>query len=191
MGCNLLKSLKFLIFIYYIIIILLLWEFFTPTLTDSFLLEFEWQKVSLTPFSILADLSNDVVWMVSTCSLISKSSSPFTNPLGIVPSAPTTIGITVMFHSFFSSLARYRLFYHYFQLWCHNKHDRNLLPYMLLYADAVFLIFYMVRVSLFLMSYIYLERAVLCAYLLFRFYVNGSLSPGSFCWSDVNFFHLL
>ena len=45
-----------------------------------------------------------------SCPLISKSSSPFTNSLGIVPSAPTTIGITVtfMFHSFFSSIARSR-----------------------------------------------------------------------------------
>ena len=46
--------------------------------------------------------------MVSTCPLLFKSSNPFTNPLGIVPSAPTTIVITVTFmlHSFFSSLAR-------------------------------------------------------------------------------------
>ena len=33
--------------------------------------------------------------MVSICPLISKSSSLFTNPLEIVPSAPITIGITV------------------------------------------------------------------------------------------------
>ena len=47
-------------------------------------------------------LNNAVVWMVSTCPLISKSSSPFANPLGIVPSAPITFGITVtfMFHNF-------------------------------------------------------------------------------------------
>ena len=40
--------------------------------------------------------------------LISKFSSPCTNPFVIVPSAPITIGITVtfMFHSFFSSLPR-------------------------------------------------------------------------------------
>ena len=38
--------------------------------------------------------------MVSTCPLISKSSSRFTNTLEVVPSAPITIGITVtfMFH---------------------------------------------------------------------------------------------
>ena len=41
--------------------------------------------------------------MVSTRPLISKSSSPFNNPLVTVPKTPITIGITVtfMFHSFF------------------------------------------------------------------------------------------
>ena len=70
-------------------------------------------QISRTLLSILADLNDAVVWVVSTCALISKSSSPFTNRLGIVPSATTTIGITVtfMFHSSFSSLGfRYLLF---------------------------------------------------------------------------------
>ena len=44
-----------------------------------------------------------LIWMFSTCPLISKSSSPCTNPLLTVPRAPITIGTTVtfMFHSFF------------------------------------------------------------------------------------------
>ena len=65
--------------------------------------------VSGTHLSILADL-NAVVWMVSTCPLISKPSIPFTKPLGVVPSAPIIIGITAtfIFHTFFSSLARSR-----------------------------------------------------------------------------------
>ena len=48
--------------------------------------------------------------MFSTCPLISKSSDSFINPLGIVPSAPVIIGITVtsMFHSYFISLARFK-----------------------------------------------------------------------------------
>ena len=67
-------------------------------------------KVSRTRLSILAILSNVVVWIVSTRPPTSKSSRPFNNPLVIVPNAPITIGtiITFMFHSFFNSLARSR-----------------------------------------------------------------------------------
>ena len=63
-----------------------------------------------TLLSILVDLNNAVVWMVSTRPIISKSSSPFMNPLVTVPRAPITIGITVtfMFYGFLSSLARSR-----------------------------------------------------------------------------------
>ena len=58
--------------------------------------------------SILTDLYNAVVWVISSHPLISKSSSPYVNPLVSVPRAPITIGITVtfMFHSFSNSLAR-------------------------------------------------------------------------------------
>ena len=79
--------------------------FFHWNLSDS-----KSPQVSWTLLGILADLSNAVIWMVSTCPLISKSSNPFTNPLEIVPNAPITNGITVtfMFHSFFCSLARSR-----------------------------------------------------------------------------------
>ena len=68
-------------------------------------------QISWTLLSILVVLSNVEVWMVST--LISKSSSPWINPLMTVPSAPVTIGITItfMFHSFFNSLARYLSFF--------------------------------------------------------------------------------
>ena len=61
-------------------------------------------------FSVLADLKNAVVWMVSCRLLIFKSSSPCTNPLVSVLNAPITIVITVtsMFHSVFNSLTRSR-----------------------------------------------------------------------------------
>ena len=67
-------------------------------------------QVSKTLLSILPVLNNAVVWMVSSCPLTSKSSSPFSNPLVTVPNAPITICIivTCMFHSFFNSLARSR-----------------------------------------------------------------------------------
>ena len=66
-------------------------------------------QVSRTRFSILA-IINNVVWMVSTRLLASKSSIFFSNPLVTVPNVPVTIGILVicMFHSFFNSLAKSR-----------------------------------------------------------------------------------
>ena len=59
-------------------------------------------QVSRIFLSISVDLYSDLVWIVSTCPLISKSFGPFTNHLGIVSRAKITIGITVtlMFPSF-------------------------------------------------------------------------------------------
>ena len=75
-------------------------------------------QVSRTLLGILADFNNAVVWVVSFCLHTAMSSSSFTNLLVNGPSAPITIGITVifMFHSFFSSLARCR--YLFFFLSC-------------------------------------------------------------------------
>ena len=50
-------------------------------------------QVSRTLLSILTNLSNAVVWIVSTYHIISKSS----NPLVTVPRAPITVGIAVTF----------------------------------------------------------------------------------------------
>ena len=72
-------------------------------------------QVSMTLLSILADLNNGVVWMVSTSPFIYKSSSSFINPLEIVPRVPIIIGINVtfIFHIFFSFLvsSRYLSFF--------------------------------------------------------------------------------
>ena len=67
-------------------------------------------QVSRTLLSILADLHNALVWIVSKCPLISKLSCTFTKHLVTVPKAPITTGTTVtfIFHSFFNSLARSR-----------------------------------------------------------------------------------
>ena len=79
--------------------------FFHWSLSDS-----KSPQVARALLSILAVLNNAVIWMVPTHPPISKSSSPFSNPLVTVPNAPITIGIivTCMFHSFFNSLARSR-----------------------------------------------------------------------------------
>ena len=56
----------------FFLLLLLFWEIFTPALADGFSQEFEWSKSSQvyrTLLSILANLNNAVVWMVSTPSL--------------------------------------------------------------------------------------------------------------------------
>ena len=56
-------------------------------------------QIFRTLFSILDDLNNAVFWMVSSHPLISKSSSPFINPLVTVQSAPITIDINVRLYA--------------------------------------------------------------------------------------------
>ncbi len=60
-------------------------------------------KVPRTLLSILTDFNNAVVWMISIHPSIFTSSSSLTKPMGIVPSAPLKIGITITFklNSFF------------------------------------------------------------------------------------------
>ena len=50
----------------------------TSALIDGFPLELEWPQIPGTLLSCLVDLKV-VVWMVSTCIIISNSSSPFTD----------------------------------------------------------------------------------------------------------------
>ena len=93
MFCNSFSSFFFFFFFY----ISFRWWYFIEVWVTTSLLE--------SPglfFSILADLHNVVVWMVSTCHLLSKFSSPFNNPPVTVPKAPIIIGIwvTITFHSF-------------------------------------------------------------------------------------------
>ena len=62
------------------IIVLLIWEFFSLVSTDGFSMVSEWKQISRTLLSILADLNNADFWMVSSSSLIFKSSIPCTSP---------------------------------------------------------------------------------------------------------------
>ena len=77
------------------------------TLSDS-----NSHEVFQTLLSILADINNAVVWMVSARPLISKSSSPGINSLVTVPRAPITIGINVtfMFQCFFQFPSKVEVF---------------------------------------------------------------------------------
>ena len=52
---------------------------------------------SRTLLSILAKLTNAIVWMVMILPPISNSSSPLTKPFGIVPSTTITTDITITF----------------------------------------------------------------------------------------------
>ena len=79
--------------------------------TSCELIVFHWSpsgskfpQVSRTLLSILIDLNNAVIWMVSIRPLISNSFRTLTKPMGTVPSAPITIGttVTLMFHSFYN-----------------------------------------------------------------------------------------
>ena len=97
-------------------------------------------QVTRTLLNILAVLNNTVVWMVSTRKPTSKSSSPFNNPLVIVPKAPITIGIivTFMFHSVFNSLARSRYLFFFshsfrFILWSAGTASRQFCKFSFFY----------------------------------------------------------
>ena len=96
-------------------------------------------QVSRTLLSILADLNNVVVWMVSTRPVISKSSSPCTNNMVTVRRPPITIDInvTLIFHRFFSSLvrSRYLSFFSFsfnFTLWSARKVKPTILQVLFL-----------------------------------------------------------
>ena len=99
-------------------------------------------QVSRNLLSILAYLNNAVVWMVSTCPLISKSSSPFINPLVTVLRAPIIIGIivTFMFHSFFNFIAKSRYLSLFslsfnFTLWSNEAAKFTILQVLFFFVD--------------------------------------------------------
>ena len=106
-------------------------------------------QVSRTLLSILAVLNNAVVWTVSTRTLISKSSSPFINPLVIVPKAPITIGIivTFMFLSFFQFPGKVELLivqYTFFQfiLWSAGTANSTILHLLFFFVDYYYYHYY-------------------------------------------------
>ncbi len=68
--------------------------------------------VSRILLSILIDLNNAEIWMVTIRPPTTNSSIPLYKLLGVVPKAPITnvIAVTLKFYSFFSSQARSKYF---------------------------------------------------------------------------------
>ena len=138
--------------------------FFHWSLSDS-----KSPRVSTTVLSILAVLSNAVIWIVSARPPTSKSSRPFNNPLVTMPRAPIIIGtiITFMFHSFFNSLARSRylsFFSHSFSfiLWSAGTVKSTILQILFFY----FVDYYKVWSSDFILNKItYLSQYAIKIYL--------------------------
>ena len=117
-------------------------------------------QVSRTLLSILTVLNNAVVWMVSTRPPTSKSSSPFSNPLVIVPNAPITIGIivTCIFHSFFqfpSKVEVFILLFTFFQFYSVVDYFASSLFFFLFFFSFFSLFFFLVfaYISMSIMSY--------------------------------------
>ena len=67
-------------------------------------------QVSRTLLSILAVLSNAVIWIVTTRPLTSESSRPFNNPFVIVSKAPITAKLTILQILFFVDYKKDRSF---------------------------------------------------------------------------------
>ena len=84
------------------------------------------RQVSMTLHSILAVLNSSMVLMVPILPLVSNSSGLFSKPLGTVPSAPPTITITFMFHSFVSSPGICLSFHFILFLLCGSLEQQNL-----------------------------------------------------------------
>ena len=101
--------------------------------------------------NILADFNFAVVWMMSTRPFISKSSSPFINPLVTVPRASIIIGINVtfLFHSFFSSLERstYSSFFSHsfnFTQWSAGTAKSKILQFLFVLPLFFFFFFFLI-----------------------------------------------
>ena len=90
-------------------------------------------RVSKTPHSILADLNKAIVWMVSTHLLISKSSTPYINPLVTVPRATITIGIIYlhMYVYIYAYIYIYTHRYIYIYIYIYVKRDREIAFFLL------------------------------------------------------------
>ena len=146
-------------------------------------------QVSRILLGIPAVLSDVEVWMVSTRPLIFKSSSPFNNSLVTVPKAPIMYGIivTLMFRSFFNSLARsrYLSFFSFsfsFLLWLAGTAMSTILQILLLLLSTI-------RSGLLaeIRWSVYMSKSHRSLYELFS---RTGVGLCIFVWSNLNFLHI-
>ena len=143
--------------------------------------------VSWTRLSILGVLSN-----VVTRPPTSKSSTPFNNPLVIVPKAPIAIGtiVTFMFHIFFNSLARSRylsFFSHSFRfiLWSARTAKSTIL-------QVLFFLLIIIKSGLLagIRWPVYMLKSHWSLCVSFSRTVAGLCIYHLLVWSNLNFFHI-
>ena len=165
------------------LLFLLFESFSTSALADGLSLESRWQQVSRILLSILTDLSNAVVYIVSPCLLISKSSSPCTNPFGTVARAPITV--IFLFHIFFNFLPKIQVLiflFAFFQLYSVVSRDRKVHSSL---SSLIFVDYYLaeIRWSVFMLE----SQLILC--FLFSRTDSGLCIYHLFVWSNLNFLH--
>ena len=112
---------------------LLLVEFFASSLAgghSSGLSDNKSPQISRTLLSILPDIINAVVWIVTTRPVISTSTRHFTNALVTVPRAAVTIGIieTFIFHHFLSKVEILILPFVFFQFYSIVRRNSKIHP---------------------------------------------------------------
>ena len=151
-----------------------------------------------TLLSILAVLSNAVIWIVSNRLPTSKSSRPFNNPLVVVPKAPITIVtiVTFMFHSFFNSQARSRYFSHSFSfiLWSAGIAKSTILQILFYLFIYLFLLLLLIIIRSGLLAEIRWSVCISKSH--WSLWVSFSRTGAGLCtyhvlvWSYLNFLHI-
>ena len=150
-------------------------------------------QVPGTFLSILADLNNVVVWIVSTHSPTSKSSSLFYNPLMTIAKAPIMISIivTFMFHSFFQYSSKVEvliLLFTFFQFYSVVSWDSKVHNF----ANSLFFWLITIRSGLLaeIMWSVCMSKSYWSLCVSFCRTVAGLCIYHLFVWSNLNFLHI-
>ena len=142
-------------------------------------------------FSILSNLNNTVVWIVSTRTLISKSSPPLVN----IPRAPITTGIivTFMFHNFFqfpSKVQALILLFAFFQFYCGPPGQQS--PQFCKFSLFFVLFFIIIKCGRLakIMWSICIQKSQRSLCISFSSTDSGLCIYHLFVWSNLNFLHI-